>query len=209
MQSASCTSSEVDNLSRAQLPSRESQAARTLKNIKFREETQSHLCSNAPKFTYMARTGGNMASSTVSETWTIEVPLDGNNLAMWEPNDRYRKLLADVAEMIETLGIEPETRGLVHPFLNIARVHFDESMRDRIATLLFGHCARPKKALGQFLCSIGMRSKTARKQVTGIRSKTARKQVTWTFDPEAYNRVGYRITPGGDRKGGKPFIVYV
>ena len=197
MQSASCTSSEVDNLTRAQLPSRESQAARTLKNIKFREETQSHLCSNAPKFTYMARTGGNMASSTVSETWTIEVPLDGNNLAMWEPNDRYRKLLADVAEMIETLGIEPETRGLVHPFLNIARVDFDESMRDRMATLLFGHCVRPKKALGQFLCSIG------------IRSKTKRKRVTWTFDPEAYNRVGYRITPGGDRKGGKPFIVYV
>jgi hypothetical protein len=207
MQSASCTSSEVDNLSRAQLPSRESQAARTLKNIKFREETQSHLCSNAPKFTYMARTGGNMASSTVSETWTIEVALDGNNLAMWEPNDRYRQLLVDVAEMVETLGVEPETHGLVHPFLNIARVHFDESMRDRMATLLFGHCARPKKALGQFLCSIGIRSKTARKQV-GIRSKTAHKQVTWTFDPEAYNRVGYRITPGGDRKGGKPFIVF-
>jgi len=137
-----------------------------------------------------------MSASTVSETWTIRVALDENNLAMWEPNDRYAKLLMDVAKMIKTLGIDPDTRGLVHPYLHVARVDFDESMRDRIATLLFGHCVRPKKALGQLLCYIG------------IRSHTKRKRVTWTFDPEAYNRVGYRFTTGGDKAGGKPFIVY-
>jgi hypothetical protein len=66
-----------------------------------------------------------------------------------------------------------------------------------IAALLSKNCANPKKRFGQFLCSIGMRS------------KTVGKRVTWTFDPEAYNRVGYRITAGGDRQGVKPFVVFV
>jgi hypothetical protein len=138
-----------------------------------------------------------MAHSSVSETWTIEVSLDKNKLAMWQPNPRYKKMLDLTAELVKTLGIDPVTSGLVHPFLKFARVDFDESMRDRIAALVCKFCADPKKRFGQFLCSIG------------VRSKTKCKRVTWTFDPEAYNRVGYRITVGGDRQGGKPFVVFV
>lgn len=200
-QSKVSKTSHIDTLSRTLLPCRDQEsskkAASTLKNIRIREESQSHLCSKTPRFTHMARAGGNVAHSSVSETWTVKVALDENRLAMWQPNPRYKKLLEDTAVLIEALGDETVKRGVVHPFLKVARVEFDENIRDDIAHVLFKNCADPKKRFGQFLCSIG------------VRSKTKRKRVTWTFDPEAYNRVGYRITPGGDRQGGKPFILFV
>ena len=168
-----------------------------MKNIKFKEASESHMRGEVPKFKHMARVGGNQAYSSVSGKWTIKVPLDANNLAQWEPNPRNTNLLKETSALIKSLGDNIVTEGLVHPFLGIARVEFHEAVRDEIAELLFNNCANPRKRFGQFLCSIGMRS------------LTKDKRVTWTFDPNAYNRVGYRITVGGDKTGGKPLVVFV
>jgi hypothetical protein len=99
--------------------------------------------------------------------------------------------------MVEEVGLKIATEGLVHPFLKISRVEFHEQTKDEFAGLLFKNRTCPKKSFAQFLCSIDMRS------------KTFHGRVTWTFDPEAYDRVGYRMIAGGDKKGGKPCICFV
>jgi len=162
----------------------------------------SHMPSDAPDFKKMANTGGNFSRAGVSDKWTLEVMIDEDNLAMWNPNPRYSYLLGMTRKMVEEFGSDLVTDGLVHPFLGFASVQIDTEVRDIFAVRLMDKTRDPLKRFGQFLCSVGIKSVT-------VRNKDGVSTTSWTFDPERWNRTGYRITPGGDRKGGKPFVVFL
>jgi hypothetical protein len=162
----------------------------------------SHMPSDSPDFKRMAGAGGNFSRAGVSERWTLEVMVDEDNLAMWTPNPRYSYLLDMTRKMVEEFGSDIVMDGLVHPFLGFASVQIDTEVRDIFAVRLMDKTQDPLKRFGQFLCSVGIKSVT-------VRNKDGVSTTSWTFDPERWNRTGYRITPGGDRKGGKPFVVFL
>lgn len=162
----------------------------------------SHMPSDAPEFIRLANKGGNFSRVGVSNKWTLEVMIDEDNLAMWTPNPRYSYLLDKTRMMAEEFGSDIVTDGLVHPFLGFASMQINTEVRDLFAVRLMDKTREPLKRFGQFLCSVGIKSST-------VKNKDGVDTTSWTFDPERWNRTGYRITPGGDRKGGKPTIVFV
>ena len=58
--------------------------------------------------------------------------------------------------------------------------------------------AKPDEAFAQLLSYLGMRSSIDKR--ANVR--------TLAFDPDGWNRTGYRLIKGGDVKGGKPTIAY-
>ena len=73
------------------------------------------------------------------------------------------------------------------------------SLSNDIAKQMYGKRKAGNKAFLQLLTYLGMRSNIDKK--TQVR--------TLTFDPDGWNRMGYRLVRGGDTKGGKPEIVFV
>jgi hypothetical protein len=73
------------------------------------------------------------------------------------------------------------------------------SLSNDIDKKMYGKRKAGNKAFLQLLTYLGMRSNI---------DKTTQVK-TLTFDPDGWNRMGYRLVRGGDTKGGKPQIVYV
>lgn len=160
----------------------------------------SHIPCDAPEFKVLARGGGNFSATSVSQTWILEVRLNAQNVAMYNPNPRYTLLLEKTRVMIQDCGMNVSAEGVVHPFLKFETATFFTEIRNLFAHRLMANTKNPVHAFAQFLCSVGVKSETA---LDNSISKT-----TWTFDPQRWNRTGYRIISGGDKKGGKPFIVF-
>jgi len=123
-------------------------------------------------------------------------------VALWEPNPRNAAEITILKEAIEKLPSDARTCDGTkprHPLLDVSSVCIPMSISNDIDTRLYGHRKPGNKAFRQLLTYLGMRSNTDEK--AQVR--------TLTFDPEGWNRMGYRLVRGGDTKGGKPKIVYV
>jgi hypothetical protein len=86
---------------------------------------------------------------------------------------------------------------ILHPLLGISAVTMTEEQDKSIIKEIYGHRKKPRDAFGQLLTYLGMRSE--------IKNKMR----TLTFDPEGWNRMGYRLVKGGDMLGGKPTVVFI
>ena len=156
-------------------------------------------------FPKLARGGGNMTGLTKSSTRTLKefkVKLNEDSVALWEPNPRNAAEITILKEAIEKLPSHARTCDGTkqrHPLLDVSRVCIPMSISNGIDTRLYGHRKPGNKAFLQLLSYLGMRSNIDEKNQVR----------TLTFDPEGWNRMGYRLVRGGDTKGGKPKIVYV
>jgi hypothetical protein len=157
-----------------------------------------HTPDDAPAFTPLSRAGGNHSRTSVSDK-VLRVALDKDKLALWEPCRLYRKRMAATKTFLHAPDshFRLEVNGVLHPVLGISSAFVPKQSRALLVNELFGHTGRPDKQFGQFLCEIG------------IRSIPQGDGVIWRFDPEAWNRMGHRITAGRAAGGGKPTIVYV
>ena len=127
----------------------------------------------------------------------IEVSKDENNLAQWVPTTGYRKNIETFIDEIFKLSDDQILYGrLLHPLLGISAVSMTLEEDKTISESIYGHRQDPHIAFGQLLTYLGMRSKI----------KDERR--TLTFDPEGWNRMGYRLVKGGD-SGGKPTVVFI
>ena len=154
-------------------------------------------------FPRLARGGGNKTgvktSTRTSKEFIVKINEDG--FALWEPNTRNAKEIAILKEAIEALPSDAKTCDgtKLHPLLHVSSVCIPMSVSNDINNSLYGHRKQGNKAFGQLLSYLGMRSNI--NENTQVR--------TLNFDPEGWNRMGYRLVRGGDTKGGKPEIVYV
>ena len=73
------------------------------------------------------------------------------------------------------------------------------SLSNDIDKMIYPKRKEGNKAFLQLLTYLGMRSNIDKE--TQVR--------TLTFDPDGWNRMGYRLVRGGDTKGGKPEIAYL
>ena len=154
-------------------------------------------------FPRLARGGGNM-TGVKSPTRTLKefmVKMNEDGFALWEPNTRNAEEITILKEAIETLPSDAKTcEGTkLHPLLHVSSVCIPMSLSNDIDNRLYGHRKPGNKAFLQLLSYLGMRSSI--NENTQVR--------TLTFDPEGWNRMGYRLVRGGDTKGGKPEIFYV
>ena len=162
----------------------------------------SHMPADAPKFEGCESfKGGNVKKSTVNNKKKIAVPLNEHGVAKYKLNPRYWDLTKRLRKAIQDVGQDVEVSARNHPYLNFSRVMISEENRDALEADLFPNSAdlkKRKKRFQQFLCSHGINSyKPSRSSL-----------IILTFIPERWNRVGYRLTVGGDSKGGKPQIKF-
>jgi hypothetical protein len=155
-------------------------------------------------FPRLARGGGNMrgVKSSTRTFKEFKVKLNEDGVALWEPNTRNAAEIAILKEAIATLPSDDKTCDGTkqrHPLLDVSSVCIPMSLSKDIDNRLYGHRKRGNKAFLQLLSYLGMRSNIDEK--TQVR--------TLTFDPDGWNRMGYRLVRGGDTKGGKPKIVHV
>jgi hypothetical protein len=158
-----------------------------------------HLPFEMPDFQKLARGGGNFKTAGVSKTRTLEVPLDDNNLLKYQPNPRYTRLMKELRDFAEK-HCSLNKEGVVHPYLGFQTAEMETELVQKFAPQMFNNVQTPKKIFSQFLCTIAVRSKTFGK-------KGSIQRTTWTFDPHSWNAKSYRMTPGGDMKGGRPKIL--
>eukprot|EP00802_Teleaulax_amphioxeia_P024122 Tamp_24782.p1 GENE.Tamp_24782~~Tamp_24782.p1 ORF type:complete len:275 (-),score=66.32 Tamp_24782:146-865(-) len=150
-------------------------------------------------FPKLMRGGGNMRSVKVSSR-VIEVRLNSQNVALWEPKESYAAHIAAVNAFIDTMPTEAKDRGAIeHPLLQVSEFRIPLDLSDTIAHHIYGHRKDAKKALSQLFNQLGMVSRTDQK--AGVR--------TLTFSPGDWNWNGLRLIKGGDSKGGRPKIVFV
>jgi hypothetical protein len=153
-------------------------------------------------FPKLARGGGNMTGvkSSTRKVKEFRVNINDDDVALWEPNTRNAAAITILKKAIETLPRDAKTcDGTVHPLLHVSTVCIPMSLSNDIDKMMYPKRKAGNKAFRQLLTYLGMRS--------NIDKKTQMR--TLTFDPDGWNRMGYRLVRGGDTKGGKPQIVYV
>ena len=150
------------------------------------------------EFEKLARGGGNMRSLKKSSR-EIEVCLNADGVALWEPRPSYAAQIAVLRDAIEALPSTCKIRGgIEHPLLHVHGVCMTVAMSDSMDRRIYGHRKPGNKAFAQLLSYLGMRSSIDKR--ANVR--------TLAFDPDGWNRTGYRLIKGGDVKGGKPTIAY-
>jgi hypothetical protein len=167
-----------------------------------------HLENPVLLYPLLARPGGAVRNSFVSPTKKLTVKLDADGIALWELKDSNLTLVSHLQSLLNLFAIERKKGENVHPVLGFSDAELPEEQRNNIAKLLYPESKAPKKRFAQFLCYLGMRSRTSSPEYgpgTDRKSRT----VIWRFDPEAWNRVGYRLVSSGDTKSGKPRIEFV
>jgi len=153
-------------------------------------------------FPKLARGGGNMTGvrSSTRKFKEFRVKISDDKVALWEPNTRNAAAITILKKAIETLPSDAKTcDGTKHPLLHVSSVCISMSQSNDIDQTMYPKRKAGNKAFLQLLTYLGMRSNIDKK--TQVR--------TLTFDPDGWNRMGYRLIRGGDTKGGKPEIVFV
>ena len=156
----------------------------------------------APVFPKIARGGGNMTGvqSSTRKFKEFRVKISDDKVALWEPNTRNAAAITILKKAIETLPSDAKTcDGTKHPLLHVSSVCIPMSLSNDIDKTIYPQRKAGNKAFLQLLTYLGMRSNIDKK--TQVR--------TLTFDPDGWNRMGYRLVRGGDTKGRKPEIVFV
>jgi hypothetical protein len=187
------------NSSQAAEEAAEEAAAKLLDTmLKKKNDSQSnHLLLNPSEFPRVSRGGGAIGSVSTKKK-ILEVPTI-KGIARYEPNTRYKKLADNLRELVKRCQIKTTQGEYVHPLLLFSGAELTEIQGQSIANELLNNTKKAVVGFRKLLCTFGIRSKTNMKS----------KKVTWTFDPERWNRAGYRITKGGDCKGGKPQVKLV
>jgi len=145
-----------------------------------------------------ARGGGNMVQRKESGR-VFHVPRNKDGVLLYQPKASYERDIETLKQYIDALPSEAKKRGGVeHPLLHVREVRMHMAVSNAIDKKIYGH-RRGNKAFAQLLCYLGMRSSIDKK--ANVR--------TLAFDPDGWNRTGYRLIKGGDVKGGKPTIVPV
>jgi hypothetical protein len=153
-------------------------------------------------FPKLARGGGNMTGvkSSTRKFKEFRVKINENDVAMWEPNTRNAAAITILKKAIETLPSNAKNcHGTKHPLLDLSSVCIPMSLSNDIDKMMYPKRKAENKAFLQLLTYLGMRSNIHKK--TQVR--------TLTFDPDGWNRMGYRLVRGGDTNGGKPEIAYL
>ena len=152
---------------------------------------------NVSMYPRMARGGG--ASTLANTARVIEVPVL-NGIAQWKPRNAEREKISIVKEYFDKMpqGIQNPVNdaGPQHPLLGIKEVTLTMHHYTEVAKMVFGKRMKPVFAFRQLMTYLG------------IRTKSEDSMKILSFDPEGWNRMGYRLVKGGDRAGGKPFIKY-
>ena len=152
---------------------------------------------NVSMYPRMARGGG--ASTLANTARVIEVPVL-NGIAQWKPRNAEREKISIVKEYFDKMpqGIQNPVNdaGPQHPLLGIKEVTLTMHQYTEVANMVFGKRMKPVFAFRQLMTYLG------------IRTKSEDSMKILSFDPEGWNRMGYRLVKGGDRAGGKPFIKY-
>jgi hypothetical protein len=167
-----------------------------------------HLQNPVVSYPLLARPGGAVRNSFVSATKKLIVKLDADGIALWKLKHSNLTLVRNLQSLLNHFAIEGKKGEKVHPVLGFSNAELPEEQRNKIAKLLYPESKAPKRRFAQFLCYLGMRSRTSSPEYgpgTDRKSRT----VIWRFDPEAWNRLGYRLVSSGDTKGGKPRIEFV
>jgi hypothetical protein len=151
-------------------------------------------------FPKLARGGGNMTGvkSSTRKFKEFRVKINDDKVALWEPNTRNAAAITILKEAIETTHAKT-CDGTKHPLLHVSSVCISMSLSNDIDKKIYPKRKAGNKAFLQLLTYLGMRSSI---------NKTTQVRIL-TFDPEGWNRMGYRLVRGGDTKGGKPEIVHV
>jgi hypothetical protein len=132
----------------------------------------------------MEATGeGNFTSTRVSSR-TLELKLDADKLAMWTPKKSYEAKICVLKAFLERPQLDKDTTGILHPILRISSVKMHADVRRELVEKTYGHVTKPELRFRQFLSAMG------------IRSQIIEGNYMWQFDPEAWNRVGYRLVSG-------------
>jgi hypothetical protein len=135
------------------------------------------------QFEMKARDGGNFTSKRVSSL-ARELKLDADKLAMWTPKKGYEAKICVLKAFLERPQLDKDTTGILHPILRISSVKMHADVRRELVEKTYGHVAHPELCFRQFLSAMG------------IRSQIIEGNYMWQFDPEAWNRVGYRLVSG-------------
>jgi len=151
-------------------------------------------------FPKLARGGGNMTGvkSSTRKFKEFRVKINDDKVALWEPNTRNAAAITILKEAIQNIHAKT-CDGTKHPLLHVSSVCISMSLSNDIDKKIYPKRKAGNKAFLQLLTYLGMRSSI--NKTTQVR--------TLTFDPEGWNRMGYRLVRGGDTKGGKPEIVHV
>lgn len=152
---------------------------------------------NPSKYTFpvKAKGGGNFKHTRLSSR-ELTVELDAQNLAKWTPKVYYQQKMDILRDFAQQPGVEKSSEGLMHPVLRFSTLKIKTSARQELVQKIFGYAKNPELLFRQFLCTIA------------VRSHMAQDFYTWAFDPDAWNREGYRLMPGCDSKG-KPRVTFV
>ena len=146
----------------------------------------------------LARGGGNLAKSKESGK-VFYVPMNKDEVLLYQPKASYERDIETLKQYIDALPSEAKKLGGVEqPLLHVREVRIPMAVSSVIEQKIYGH-RKGNKAFGSLLCNLGMRSSIDKK--ANVR--------TLKFDPDGWNRTGYRLIKGGDVKGGKPTIVPV
>jgi len=187
------------NSSQAAEEAAEEAAAKLLDTmLKKKNNSQSNHLLNPSEFPRVSRGGGAIGSVSATKR-VLEVSTDTQGIAQYVPTDRYLNLADNLRKLLKQKEIKTTHCKYVHPLLLCSGAELTEIQVHSIANELLKHQKNPVVGFRKLLCDFAIRSKT----------DMTSKNVTWTFDPEAWNRKGYRITVGGDCKGGKPQVKLV
>jgi len=160
-------------------------------------KTKSHISADAPTFQGGKGYSGGNPNSSVNPMRVIEVKTNEDGCAMYLPNERYGGIIQTFLDTVETQGRNIEKDGIVHPYLGFRKATINEKVWKELANKILPNSGDDTKRARQFrsiVCYLGISSHSR----SGL--------FEWTFDPERWNREGYRITRGGDVKGGKPQV---
>ena len=146
----------------------------------------------------LARGGGNKKDT--KESCRQADVLTKGSIALWEPRKGYADQIRRLIDFIEDeVPTGKFAGGVEHPILGLYGFCITDDESRMIARRMYANRNIPDKAFGQLLTYLGMRSRTDKN--TKVR--------TLCFDPEAWNRVGYRLIKNGDCRGGAPKINYL
>jgi len=165
--------------------------------LKKKNKSQSNHLLNPQEFPRKSRGGG--AKGFVSPHKKILEVSTIDGIAHYKPNTRYEMLADNLRELVKRFEIKTTQGEYVHPLLLFSGAKLTQIQGHSIAKELLNNTKKTVVGFSKLLCTFGIGSKTDKKS----------KNVTWTFDPERWNRTGYRITKGGDCKGGKPQVKLV
>ena len=141
-----------------------------------------------------------MATKSIRTVKEFRVNINEEGVALWLSEDSYADQITILKEAIEAQPSDAKTcEGTKHLLLHVSSIFIPMSLFNDIDKKMYGKRKAGNKAFSQVLTYLGMRSNIDKE--TQVR--------TLTFDPDGWNRMGYRLVRGGDIKGGKPQIVYV